>query len=110
MIVVLNLGLKDWIESERESGSGNCFAHRKVLSHYFILNSKPFFEAHKLSVISPISQRREGSEWVKDLSKVIQLVRIYFQVLNPLLSPLTIVLPIISVISVNRIFTLLFLS
>lgn len=75
----------------------------------FHLNSKQFFEAHRISMISPISQmRKEGSEWLKGLSRATWLVGVSHQILIPLLSPSTMVLPIITVISVNRIFTPIF--
>lgn len=95
MIVILDLGLEDSIESERVPVViALHIAESFLISH---LNSKQFFEGHRICIISPISQiRKEGSETLKGLSKAIQLVSVYFQIQIPLLSPPTMVLPLIT--------------
>lgn len=77
MIVVLDLGQLNGV---RDSSGSLCFAHCKVPFSYFILNSKQFCEAHRVSIISPILQiKKGGSEWLKE---AIQLAGVCLQSLS----------------------------
>lgn len=64
MIVVLDLGLEDSIEPERVTVVIALHIAKSFLIIH--LNSEQFFESHRISIISPISQmRKEGSERLK---------------------------------------------
>lgn len=103
----LDLGLEDFVESER---AAVVIAFRIARCFLIVsLKFKAILQGSRIRIMSPNSQMRKGgSAWLQCLSRVIWLFGVYLQILIPLLSPPTMVLPIITIISANRIFTSIF--